>query len=78
MPIEMVASRLRAPCWMAKGALADALGHHGRHRHVGLRHHDDEFLAAVAAGEIDVADRLADAQRKFAQDVVAGIVAVCR
>ena len=43
---------------------------------VGLRHHDDEFLAAVAARQIDATDRLADAHREFAQHVVAGVVAV--
>ena len=43
---------------------------------VGLRHHDDEFLAAIPAGEIDAADRLADPFREFAQHVIAGIVAV--
>ena len=80
MPIEIVTSRLRAPCWIANGSRGDApaqpFGHHGRDRHVGFRHDDDEFLAAVAAGEIDAADRLADAQRELAQHVVAGVVAV--
>ena len=55
---------------------AQTFGHHGGDRHVGFRHHDDEFLAAIAAGEIDIADRLADAQRELAQHIVAGIVAV--
>ena len=80
MPIEIVTSRLRAPCWMANGSVA--MRRRSRSATMvatamsvsGITMH--EFLAAVAAGEIDVADRLADAQREFAQHVVAGVVAV--
>src|SRR5947208_9197261 len=33
-------------------------------------HDDDEFLAAIAAGEVNAANRLADAQRELAQHLV--------
>ncbi len=82
MPIEIVTGMWRVPWAMANGSAAirpaQPLGDHGRHRHVGFRHHDDEFLAAVTASEIDAADRALDAERKVAQHVVAGIVAGCR
>ena len=55
---------------------AQPLGHHAGDMQVGLGHHDDEFLATIAAGEIDAADRFADPHREFPQHVVAGIVAV--
>ena len=47
----------------------------GRAGLVGIGQQHDEFLAAVTAGEIDAADRLADAHGEFAQHVVAGVVA---
>src|SRR5262249_52093199 len=56
---------------LAGDAPPDALGHHRRHRHVGLRHDHDELLAAEAAGEIDAADRLAHAGGELAQPLVA-------
>src|SRR6266851_1767098 len=49
---------------------------HARDVQIGLWHHDHKFLAAIAAGQIDAADRLADPDCEFAQYVVAGIMAV--
>ncbi len=82
-PIEIVTSIRLVPLLTANGFAGDraaqALGDHAGDVQVGLRHHDHEFLAAIAAGEIDAADRLADAHREFAQHVVAGVVAIdCR
>src|SRR6266403_2548373 len=37
------------------------LRHHAGDVQIGLRHHDHKLLAAIAAGQIDAADRLADA-----------------
>ncbi len=79
MPIEIVtgmAPPLLDGERLGGDAPAQPLRHHGGHRHVGLRHDDDELFAAVPAREIDAADRSFDAQREIAQHVVAGIVAV--
>ena len=43
---------------------------------VGVGHHHDEFLAAIAAGQIDPADIGGDAAGEFAQHFVADVVAV--
>src|SRR5258705_5416263 len=55
---------------------AQPFGHHARDMQVRLRHHDHKFLTAIAAGQIDAADRLAHPHGEFAQYVVAGVVAV--
>src|SRR4051812_7196751 len=54
---------------------AQPLRHARGDGHIGFRHDHHELLAAITAGEIDAADRLADAQREFTQHVVAGIMA---
>src|SRR5262249_33959650 len=60
---------------LARDRAAKALGHHARDMQVGFRHHDHEFLAPIATGQIDATDRLADPYGEFAQHVVAGVVA---
>ncbi len=52
------------------------LGHHAGDMQIGFRHHDHELLAAVAAGQIDAADRLADTHGEFPEHVVAGVMAI--
>src|ERR1700676_2048196 len=52
------------------------LRHHACDVQIGLRHHDHKLLAAIAAGQIDASDRLAEPDGEFAQYVVTGIVAI--
>src|SRR5207237_770265 len=62
--------------WLVGDRTAQPLGDHASDVEVGLGHHDHELLAAIAAGEIDAADRFAHAHRELAQHVIAGIMAV--
>ncbi len=55
---------------------ADALGNFLRQMQFGCGQDDDEFLAAHAAGHVDVPDILADARGQFLQHLVAHVMAV--
>ena len=57
-------------------ALAQAFGDREGKRHIGVGHDDDEFLAAIAAGQIDAADIGGDAVGEFLEHFVADVVAV--
>src|SRR5437016_1237109 len=61
---------------LARHSSPQPFRHNGPNRKIGFRHHDDEFLAAVAAGQVDAADRLAYPERKLAQHLIASIVAM--
>src|SRR5690242_18584725 len=54
---------------------AYALRHLLGDRRLGVRHHDDELLAAVAAGEIYAPHVLSQPRGEFAQDAVAAVMA---
>jgi len=69
MPIEIVRLRMLGALLMRNGVVSDALAQPFGYRigelDIGVRHHHHEFLAAIAAGQIDAAHIGGDTAGEF-------------